>query len=649
MFENPHTEAHRLRVRIYTPDLWNRIKPKPFSLPPPASTKASASASTAPATAAAAVTAPAAALCWEETTHKHYSVGQKVEIVGDFKPKYTEFIGSTAVIRKIYAKKINSCQFKDYIFFVEVIGKDDGETDKFHYMIRRLNHRSFTDFLAADDRYLLPCRASHIRFFIPGRWAQASSTSNGAAASNAASVRDEAPPHSQIQVGDSVEILKTLHCMKRFVGYHGVVRQMKQRESFTSCWIEIQYSPIGETVAPDLVEDIKKMNKDFYTEGEMWSSFVCCRLDNVVLADPKIPLPWTPETWAALSVQDRKMHRQKQQQDKDDAASKERGGKTKRRLEMPADSKDALDYPDVNVGDNVEILYVDPLAIICPLQNRQEHFVGFQGIIRKLERTSLYVEAYIQLERNTAGEPILKQQTKDIQTWNEFRYPYPVKENDPSWFRVPCNYIVLADPKLPDPWTPETWAALSISDRKMHRKQQQDLTPKNTQHAQAVRIGHTVQIRKTLQGYTRHANFVGFQGVVTSIMGLGCSEAANFYTTCFVDLKCDPRGQPVTHEQLKIIQEWNEGLYDKHQCSWMKCKTEYLVVMGETLPPTDNLSGAPVKKEKREHTPPPDIPRHIKYDLMAKPPWHGGEVKPYLYGRKVVFIHQGKRGEPITR
>jgi hypothetical protein len=41
--------------------------------------------------------------------------------------------------------------------------------------------------------------------------------------------------------------------------------------------------------------------------------------------------------------------------------------------------------------------------------------------------------------------------------------------------------------------------------------------------------------------------------------------------------------------------------------------------------------------------------RHRKYDLVAKAPWRGGEVKPYLYGRKVVFVLQGERGEPITR
>ena len=41
--------------------------------------------------------------------------------------------------------------------------------------------------------------------------------------------------------------------------------------------------------------------------------------------------------------------------------------------------------------------------------------------------------------------------------------------------------------------------------------------------------------------------------------------------------------------------------------------------------------------------------RHRKYDPVAKAPWRGGEVKPYLYGRKVVFVLKGKRGDPITR
>jgi hypothetical protein len=29
---------------------------------------------------------------------------------------------------------------------------------------------------------------------------------------------------------------------------------------------------------------------------------------------------------------------------------------------------------------------------------------------------------------------------------------------------------------------------------------------------------------------------------------------------------------------------------------------------------------------------------HRKYDPVAKAPWRGGEVKPYLCGRKAVFI-----------
>jgi hypothetical protein len=41
--------------------------------------------------------------------------------------------------------------------------------------------------------------------------------------------------------------------------------------------------------------------------------------------------------------------------------------------------------------------------------------------------------------------------------------------------------------------------------------------------------------------------------------------------------------------------------------------------------------------------------RHRKYDPVAKAaPWRGGDVKPYLYCRKVIFVLKGQRGEPIT-
>lgn len=43
------------------------------------------------------------------------------------------------------------------------------------------------------------------------------------------------------------------------------------------------------------------------------------------------------------------------------------------------------------------------------------------------------------------------------------------------------------------------------------------------------------------------------------------------------------------------------------------------------------------------------VGRHAKYDADAQPPWRGGEVKPYLYGRKVVFILGGRRQPPLYR
>jgi hypothetical protein len=41
--------------------------------------------------------------------------------------------------------------------------------------------------------------------------------------------------------------------------------------------------------------------------------------------------------------------------------------------------------------------------------------------------------------------------------------------------------------------------------------------------------------------------------------------------------------------------------------------------------------------------------KHRKYDANAVPPWNGGDVKPFLYGRKVVFVLQGRRLAPIWR
>jgi hypothetical protein len=464
-------------------------------------------------------------------------VGEVVEVIGEFKPKYRAFVGSKAVVRKIYGKKIGHDKYKDYIFFLEVEGKDADETAKFSAMIREQNQRCFTDFLYANDRSLLPCRPLHIRFFLQQRFKQATQ--------NAVTVTTAAEGGSKRARDD------------------------------------------------DSQDDSKK-----------------ARL-----------------------------------QDKDDAAQKERGGKTRRKLDMAPDSKDFIPDHPVTIGDNVEILFVNPPAVGGHQENRQDQFIGFQGVIRKLEKTTFYVEAYIELQRNKAGEPIQKHEIKDIKDWNNYLYRLHVKEDDVSWFRVPSTYVVLADPKLPDSFVPETWAALSVKDRKMHRKHQQEKTPQHATQNVHVRIGDNVEILKTLPGYS--SDFIGFQGTVTSIMGLGCStDKHNWYTTCFVELQRNQAGESVTQDQLKIIENFNRDLYAKHQWSKMKCKIEYLDIPDQKTPA--QAIGVPVKKEKHDEIPALNI-RHIKYDLMAKAPWHGGEVKPYLYGRKVVFVLEGKRGEPITR
>ena len=45
----------------------------------------------------------------------------------------------------------------------------------------------------------------------------------------------------------------------------------------------------------------------------------------------------------------------------------------------------------------------------------------------------------------------------------------------------------------------------------------------------------------------------------------------------------------------------------------------------------------------------PGAGRHSKYDPNALAPWKGGDVKPYLYGRRVVFVLAGRRLPPCTR
>jgi hypothetical protein len=142
-----------------------------------------------------------------------------------------------------------------------------------------------------------------------------------------------------IKIGENVEILNTLYVFKRFIGYQGVVRKMiprKDQSTPPSCFIEVQRTTTGETVAPGLADEITKLNKNFYTNEEFHLPWVCCRY--VVLAEPGLPDPWTPETWARLPLHDRKAHRQKQQQEREEAAINDKRAKTRRRLDMDTDS-----------------------------------------------------------------------------------------------------------------------------------------------------------------------------------------------------------------------------------------------------------------------------------------------------------------------
>jgi len=292
-------------------------------------------------------------------------------------------------------------------------------------------------------------------------------SSNAQGASKKPRLEQQPPPAdiNEIKLGDAVEILKTLYIMKEFTGYHGLVRKIAKRESFTSCWVEITRTSIGRPAPPHLPNQVQKKNTNFYTEPEMWLPWVCCRVDNIVRADPELPDPFTPETWAALPVNDRKTHRQKQQQDKSNA----------------------------RVGDNVEI----------------KRIIGID-------------------------------------------------------------------------WYP--------------------------------------------------ASFVGFQGVVRSV------QNNYFNTTCFVELQRNQAGAPVTPEQTKSIEDWNKGMCTPEERSFMKCNMEYIVLTDPKLPSPD--------KEAQIHR---DRPRHSKYSPTARAPWRGGEVKPFLYGRKITFILSGKRGDPIDR
>jgi hypothetical protein len=337
-------------VRIYNTDIWNRIKPAPLPLPAPAPAPYPALNPALNPVHPAPGAPPASDInVWEEVTHFAYRVGEKVEILQAFKPRYRAFIGRFAVIRKIYAKKIGPDKHKDYTFFLEVQGNDAAETARFRDIMKNCNCRSFTEFLYGDDRCLLPCRATHMRTYIAARYKTpaphmptvpvapqaGSKRPHDSSSGDASSTRDDSSsggsngPDNEdpdIKIGENVEILNTLYVFKRFIGYQGVLRKMiprKDQSTPPSYFIEVQRTATGETVAPELADEIIKLNKNFYTNEEFHLPWVCCRY--VVLAEPGLPDPWTPETWARLPLRDKKAHRQKQQKDKDDTVKKEEG------------------------------------------------------------------------------------------------------------------------------------------------------------------------------------------------------------------------------------------------------------------------------------------------------------------------------------
>ena len=184
MFENPTTPAHNRHVNIYSPEVLKKIQAQtllrsiPFFGPAPALARAPAPAGS---NTNAAASNAAANWVWEETTHKHYSEGQRVEITGAFKHKYTAFVGFTAVVRKVFAKRLGQHRYKEHTFFLEVQGKDADETAELRKVVERLNYKCFTDFLRGDNRSLLPCRPSHVRFFIPKRHDMTAAASKAAA------------------------------------------------------------------------------------------------------------------------------------------------------------------------------------------------------------------------------------------------------------------------------------------------------------------------------------------------------------------------------------------------------------------------------------------------------------------------------------
>jgi len=612
MLENPTTSAHTQHVRFYSTLLSRRIDsgslfaiPAPPPAPPPA--------------------APVGMLqwAWEEATHALFKVGQQVEVTAAFKPKFQDYVGAVAVIRKIFAKKRGADLYKEYTFFVEVQGRDAGETERFRSEVAKHNHKSF-NFLRGDARSLLPCRQIHMRFFSQARCDIANS--NAAAKRPRLEQQDAPPAQSDIKLGDSVEILKTLYIMQEFVGFHGVVRRIEKRESFTSCWVEIQCNHAGQAV--DLAAVVRKKNRSFYTEQEMWLSWVCCRADNVVLAGPHIPAPWTPESWAALPVKDRKMHRHTQQQDKEHAV-KPGGG---------APGSDAtpgvLPQPGIRTGDCVEILH------------GLRQYIGHYGVVRKIRQDDDVLACFVEVQWNPAGHTLTQDEVFAIMCANRgFDFN---RGEDLKWLCCNAFNVAVADHRPPPPWTVEAWSRLPFKDRKMHRLKQRDALDgqggktSSKRHAdslaadsQDIAVGDAVEIRQIICTDWYPERFVGFRGVVRSI------QENSLPVTCFVELSHTRAGAPVTPEHTKTIEDWNKGMYGPDERSFMKCSMHYIVRAAPKLP----SDGAPPPTSKRHR----DRPRHSKYDPTARAPWRGGEVRPFLYGRKITFILNGKRGDPIAR
>lgn len=353
MFENPTTLQHQSNVLIYNPQLLHKINThKVYRLPPPATLATPAHLATPAASAAPLATAsrvPPQAVnidwVWEETTHKHYSPGQHVEITREFKPKYSNFVGRTAVVRKVFAKHADGYRYKDHIFFLEVTGKDADETAKLRQSIKDRNHKCFTEFLCGEDRFLLPCRPTHMRFFIPKRHEmaaaaaakvaadQAALKAASKAAADAADAADQAPskrprdendqgpvdskrpreskPASlldnlldlatierdriaqetrEIAVGDNVEITKIYFkgwYPDSFVGFQGVVQSIWKGVFQTTCFVKLTRNQNGEPVTPEQTRTIEDWNKAMYGPDER--SFMKCNIDYLVLADPNVP------------------------------------------------------------------------------------------------------------------------------------------------------------------------------------------------------------------------------------------------------------------------------------------------------------------------------------------------------------------------